>query len=88
MGALISPLIALLSICPVTAIQDTPFEASDLNFETMDNVNVSLFAESPMLFNPTAMDVDDQGRVWICEGVNYRQWRGKNPGRHQCQISA
>ncbi|MCP5090945.1 MAG: DUF1080 domain-containing protein [Gammaproteobacteria bacterium] len=79
---MISPLIALLSICPVTAIQDASFEAPDLNFETMDNVNVSLFAESPMLFNPTAMDVDDQGRVWVCEGVNYRQWRGKNPGRH------
>lgn len=79
---MISPLIALLSICPAATIQDATFEAPDLNFETMDNVNVSLFAESPMLFNPTAMDVDDEGRVWVCEGVNYRQWRGNNPGRH------
>ncbi|MBL4771087.1 MAG: NPCBM/NEW2 domain-containing protein, partial [Planctomycetes bacterium] len=79
---MIFPLIVLLSLNPLGASQDATFEAPDLNFETMDGVTVSLFAESPMLFNPTAMDVDDQGRVWVCEGVNYRQWRGKNPGRH------
>jgi putative membrane-bound dehydrogenase-like protein len=35
-----------------------------------------------MLFNPTAIDVDEKGRVWVSEAVNYRQWDGRNPGRH------
>jgi hypothetical protein len=28
------------------------------------------------------MDVDARGRVWATEAVNYRQWRGRNPGLH------
>lgn len=26
-----------------------------------------------MLFNPTNMDTDDGGRIWVAEGVNYRK---------------
>ena len=33
--------------------------------------------------NPTAMDVDARGRVWVTEAVNYRQWDGRNPGAHE-----
>jgi len=33
---------------------------------------VNLFAAEPMLSNPAAIDVDAQGRVWVCEAVNYR----------------
>ena len=32
------------------------------------------------LYNPTAIDVDARGRVWVAEAVNYRQWNGRNPG--------
>ena len=28
------------------------------------------------------MDIDGQGRVWVAEAVNYRQWEGRNPGKH------
>lgn len=35
-------------------------------------LEVSLFASEPMLSNPTNMDIDDKGRVWICEAYNYR----------------
>ena len=45
-------------------------------------LEVALFAESPQLHNPSAIDVDARGRVWVAEAVNYRQWRGRNPGRH------
>ena len=31
-----------------------------------------LFASEPMLRNPTDMDIDERGRVWVVEGVNYR----------------
>ncbi|MCO5238339.1 MAG: c-type cytochrome [Chitinophagaceae bacterium] len=43
-----------------------------------DDLQVSLFAHEPMLINPTNMDIDEKGRVWVCEGYNYRY--SLNPG--------
>ncbi len=37
-----------------------------------EGFEVTLFASEPDLWNPTSMDVDAQGRVWIAEAVNYR----------------
>ena len=31
-----------------------------------------MWAEEPMVRNPTSMDIDSRGRVWIAEGLNYR----------------
>lgn len=53
----------------------------DGQFDVPDGLTVTLWAESPHLFNPTAMDIDERGRIWVTEGVNYRQWNGRNPGR-------
>src|SRR5213080_971807 len=41
-------------------------------FTVADGLEVSLFASEPMVRNPTDMDIDTRGRVWITEGVNYR----------------
>jgi putative membrane-bound dehydrogenase-like protein len=41
-------------------------------FKVADGLGVSLFASEPLVRNPTDMDVDERGRVWITEGVNYR----------------
>jgi len=46
-----------------------------------DGLEVGLFAGEPMLRNPTNMEIDARGRVWVCEGVNYRKFRNKEtPG--------
>lgn len=37
-----------------------------------DDLDVTLFASEPMLVNPTNIDIDEKGRVWVCEGYNYR----------------
>jgi putative membrane-bound dehydrogenase-like protein len=42
------------------------------NFTVANGVQITLFASEPMLRNPTDMDIDERGRVWIAEGVNYR----------------
>ncbi|MGR3809979.1 PVC-type heme-binding CxxCH protein [Jiulongibacter sp. NS-SX5] len=43
-------------------------------------LELTLFASEPMLRNPTNMDIDDKGRVWICEGYNYRnELNPRNP---------
>jgi len=45
-----------------------------------DRLQLTLFASEPMLMNPTNMDIDDRGRVWITEAYNYRnQLNPKNP---------
>ncbi len=37
-----------------------------------DGLELTLFAAEPDLFNPTTIDIDAQGRVWVCEARNYR----------------
>lgn len=41
------------------------------------DLEVTLWASTPMLYNPTNMDVDHKGRVWVTEGVNYRRAAGR-----------
>ena len=38
-----------------------------------NGLQVELFACEPMVVNPTAMDIDHLGRVWVAEAVNYRR---------------
>jgi putative membrane-bound dehydrogenase-like protein len=45
------------------------------------DLEVSLWAESPMFFNPTNMDVDIKGRIWVTEAVNYRSYNNKPDSR-------
>src|ERR1051325_6377011 len=43
-------------------------------------LKVQLFAHDPQLHCPTAFDIDEKGRVWVMEGVNYRKAAGpKSP---------
>ena len=52
--------------------------------EIADGLNVSLFASEPMIGNPTNMDIDARGRVWICEAFNYRpKLNPDNPQREE-----
>ncbi|WPR73786.1 PVC-type heme-binding CxxCH protein [Algoriphagus sp. NG3] len=37
-----------------------------------ERLELTLFASEPMMSNPTNMDIDDRGRVWIAEAYNYR----------------
>ena len=42
-----------------------------------EGFEVSLWANSPMFFNPTNIDTDYKGRVWVAEGRRYRTFRNK-----------
>ncbi len=35
-------------------------------------LEATLFASEPMIASPTNIDVDERGRVWVCEVMNYR----------------
>ena len=43
-------------------------------FQIPEGLEVTLWARSPMLANPTNIDFDAQGRLWVNEGVNYRTY--------------
>ena len=43
-------------------------------------LEVTLWAESPLLYNPTNFDVDAKGRIWVTEGVNYRRSKTREEG--------
>lgn len=45
-------------------------------------LTASVFAAEPMLLNPTNIDIDSKGRIWVCEAFNYRnQLNPNNPVR-------
>ena len=48
-------------------------------------IEATLWASEPMLANPTNIDVDSRGRVWVAEGLNYRLSRGRNGRFHRDQ---
>ncbi len=43
-------------------------------FQLPEGLEATLWARSPMLANPTNIDFDAQGRLWVNEGVNYRTY--------------
>ena len=62
----------------VPAADHVPVEA----FSLPDDLEVTLWASSPLFYNPTNMDIDHKGRVWVAEGVNYRKFRNKTSRTH------
>ena len=48
------------------------------NFVVPDDLEVTVWATSPMFYNPSNIDVDSSGRIWVAEAVNYRKF--KNTG--------
>lgn len=52
--------------------------AADL-FVVPEGLEVTLWANSPQLFNPTNIDIDQEGRIWVAEGVRYRKHFDRQP---------
>lgn len=42
------------------------------DLKVYEGLTVTLFASEPMMTNPTNIDIDARGRVWVCEAYNYR----------------
>lgn len=54
-------------------------EASAKLIKPAEGLEATLWASEPMVVNPTTIDLDSRGRVWVTEGLNYRLHR--NTGR-------
>ncbi|MFM7399218.1 MAG: PVC-type heme-binding CxxCH protein [Verrucomicrobiota bacterium] len=48
-------------------------------FTLPEGLEVTVWATSPMIFNPTNIDFDEKGRMYVAEGVNYRSKAGRRP---------
>jgi len=48
-------------------------------FTVPEGFEVTVWATSPQLFNPTNIDFDERGRMYVAEGVNYRGKKGRRP---------
>src|SRR4029079_8170830 len=48
-------------------------------FKVPDGFEVTLWASTPMLHNPTNIDIDRDGRIWVAEGARYRQHYNRQP---------
>jgi putative membrane-bound dehydrogenase-like protein len=48
-------------------------------FAAPDDLEVTVWATTPLLHNPTNIDVDKDGRIWVAEGVNYRSKANRQP---------
>jgi len=49
-------------------------------FKLPEDLEITVWATSPYLYNPTNIDFDHAGRMWVAEGVNYRRHNGRRQG--------
>src|SRR4029453_1431829 len=48
-------------------------------FKVPDGLEVTVWATTPLLHNPTNIDIDRDGRIWVAEGVRYRSHYALQP---------
>ena len=54
-----------------SACSVTPPPVGD-DFEVAPGLEMTVWASEPLVINPTNFDIDERGRVWFIESVNYR----------------
>jgi len=48
-------------------------------FQLPEGLEITLWAATPLLRNPTNIDIDKDGRIWVAEGVRYRSHHARQP---------
>jgi putative membrane-bound dehydrogenase-like protein len=75
-----SSLCSLLAASAALATETPqPSHVPENLFKAPAGFEVTLWARTPLLRNPTNMDIDAQGRIWVAEGVNYRRHLNRQP---------
>jgi putative membrane-bound dehydrogenase-like protein len=65
-------LLAILLLPVGHAHAQVPPAKAEATFKVVPGLEMKLWASEPLFVNPTCMDIDHKGRVWVCESVNYR----------------
>jgi putative membrane-bound dehydrogenase-like protein len=69
----------LLLLAASATLAQLPPPKAEQSFKVADGLEFRLWASEPLFVNPTCMDVDHKGRVWVCESVNYRNRLHRRP---------
>ena len=64
---------------PAAAQPQQPVQIPLDLFELPDGLEITLWAASPLFHNPTNIDIDKDGRIWVAEGVRYRRHYDRQP---------
>src|SRR5438128_605067 len=64
--------LGLLLSLGAAARAQLPPDKAEKTFTVADGLEFKLWASEPLFVNPTCIDIDHKGRVWVCESVNYR----------------
>jgi putative membrane-bound dehydrogenase-like protein len=72
----------LLALVPAVRAQVPP-EKAEATFKVADGLEFKLWASEPLFVNPTCMEIDHKGRVWVCDSVNYRCTLHRQPLRRK-----
>ncbi len=63
----------LLAACGTSDPAGRGPERAVADLDLYPGLEATLFASEPVLSNPTNIDVDHRGRVWVCDVENYRE---------------
>jgi putative membrane-bound dehydrogenase-like protein len=76
----LGPVATLAAVMPLglgAADQAKPTQVPTDLFTIPEGLEITVWASSPLFTNPTNIDVDRDGDIWVCEGVNYRGKYGR-----------
>ena len=76
---LLAPLCLLGGAAFLTAQDAPPRLVPPELFSVPDGLEVTVWATTPQLYNPTNIDFDRFGRLFVAEGVNYRSHSKRRP---------
>ncbi len=77
--ALVAVLMSMIQACNDVKYQNTwkaiaPHEHTEVSlFEVPDDLELTVWAKTPLLYNAVNIDVDADNRIWVVEGVNHRK---------------
>lgn len=62
-------------------LEQVPLSAFAPGEDFAPELKMEVWAQSPLVFSPVAMDVDAQGRLWVTEGIDYNAGRRIESGQ-------
>jgi putative membrane-bound dehydrogenase-like protein len=75
---------AVCSLIVAALAQRPPAEALKA-LKVADEMDVALFASEPMITNPSAIDIDTHGRVWVAE-IQWYRGKAKQPPADKIKV--
>ena len=74
-----APPVQAAPVPPVPTAPVPPVQIPLDLFQVPEGLEVTLWATTPLLRNPTNIDIDRNGRIWVAEGVRYRSHFARQP---------